>query len=1387
LSPNETYPQHVVTAVIVAHDGAVWLPHVIDSLLEQTRPVQRVVAVDTGSRDRSGAILAGKLGQAVVFGMDRGTGYGAAVTRALQHKAANVNVPGATALQQNERAEWIWLLHDDCEPAPDALEQLLRGVAETRAAAVLGPKVKDWADRDVILEAGVTIDTVGRRITGIEPREIDQGQHDGDRDATAVGSAGMLIRRDVWEQVGGFDTSMAMFMEDVDFCWRVHSAGCRVRVITDAVVYHAQASTRNRRQISVGRRPRMLDRRNSLLTLLGNLPAGPMLASLAGNVAVSVLRTLFFLVAKRPTAALDEIGAVASVLGHPVRLAKARGRRSRGRRPAYGRLRADLPRGRSLRRIAEFAAAASSRSAQVDTAGSHHATDDPLDDDSLLTDTGLAQRILSSPSVLLVIALTIIAVVAERSLIGSGPLGGGGLVPAWGGASGLWQDYLQGFHPSGLGSSTSVPPYLAIVAVVATLLGGKPWLAVDVILLGCVPLAGISAFLATRRITRLATVRVWGAATYALLPVATGAVAAGRIGTAAVFVLLPLAGLLAGRMFSQPPRRARRAAWATGLVVTLGAAFVPLVWGMALIGAAVAALAFGKVRPRTMGNLGIVVLVPPVLLMPWTLQVAAHPSSFLLEAGLQPPGLASAHLPARSLLLLSPGGPGLPPFWVTAGLALAALAALLASRQRVLVMAGWGVAVLGLLAAIAISHASVRPATGESAIVGWPGPALAIAAIGLLLAAVAAGDGLYRLAASRGSGLRGLASPRRAGAALLAIAACSAPVLAAVFWVTTGVKGPVAPTKGRTVPEIVSVSASNGLQLRTLVLRSSGGQVAYSLLRGPSPSMADPDLVVPPAAEQALNAAVATLVAPGGGQAAAQSNALAQLDIGFVLMRAPVNQSLATLLDGVAGLRSVSTTAAFDLWRLDTLPARVQVVEPGGKVVPVPSGQVSVSGAAAPVTGGTLELAEPVGGWSASLGGRALTAIPSPAGSWAQAFRLPPGGGTLDLSHSGFAHGIVVALEALAVAVVAVLALPGVRTVAEEAAGGGASKDSAAVTEAEPGQSEDSRGTGRPRGRTGTRGGRSSRRPRKGKNGQPGQRRSRLEAAPRRAAAAAGRRAAESAGMPAEQPVGQLSGAMPPAGQFGAMPPAGQFGAMPPAGQFGAMPPAGPSAGPRGGQPGARPAGPRYAAIPPPRQSPSGSWPPAEDPAAIPSPQRSPSGSWPPAEDPAAGLPRRGAAAPSPYPESAASTPAPPAGWPGTGRPAGQPPAQAENWPSADPPAGWQAAGRQPDWPAAQQPSSWPAADQHPSWPAGQQPSGWPAADQQPGWPADQQPAWSADQQPAWPSADPAAGWPSGNGDVLEPLPPAGEMQPGWARPAVDELSAPRWPAPDQEPEGDDW
>jgi GT2 family glycosyltransferase len=999
----------------------------MDALTKQTRPVQRVVAVDAGSTDRSGSMLAQAFGRSAVFGMDRTTGYGVAVAKALRHRSANAHVP-LSGTSREDRTEWVWLLHDDSEPAPDALQRLLAGAHEAPHAAVFGPKIRDWSDRDVLLEAGTTIDRAGRRITGIEPREVDQGQHDGDRDVVAVSSAGMLVRRDVWDEVGGFDPGLRLFRDDTDFCWRVQAAGYRVRVVTSAVIYHVEATARNRRDdASAAPRRRRQDRRNALLVLAGNLPRRPMLSALAGNLVLSALRTMFFLLAKRPSAALDELAAYTSVAFHPLRLMSARRLRARGRQQAFSRMAADLPPGRSFRMLAEYATSTLSKTLPAEAVGSHHATDDPSDDDSLLVDNGLAQRLLTSPGVLLFLTLTVVALVAERSLLGSTPLGGGALVPAWGGASALWQEYVQGFHPVGIGTTASAPPYVAVLAALATVLGGKPWLAVDVILLGCVPLAGVSAFFASRRVTSYVPARVIGALAYALLPVGMGAVAAGRLGTAVLLVLLPPVAVLAGRVFTAPRRQARRAAWAAGLLIAVVTAFVPLFWLIAGV-AMVVGVALRYRRSRALDAL-IALAVPLLLLLPWSFDILTHPGRVFLEAGLARPGLAAADLPARSLLLLSPGGPGLPPFWVTAGLVIAATVAVVVSGRRGLVVAGWAVGVIGLIVAAAVSRVAVTGAGQAVPVRAWPGPALAVAAAGLLLAVVAAVDqapGLLRAGRWR----------RPAGLAVLTLGAvaCTAPVLAAAYWVTSGVTGPVRPAAGTLLPEFVSVSSQTGQRLRTLVLEPAPhGGVTYLVLRDTDPLIGAPELALPPAAQRALGKTVATLTAPAGGAVADQGRALAGFGIGYVLLPAPVNPDLAELLNGVPGLRPVSITTSFELWRVVDTTARVTLTEPSGTVVPVASGPVSVTGARVPATGGALVVAEPAGGWSASVNGHPLTPLAAPVNGWAQGFRLPPGGGTLSVRHSDIGRTVMIGLTGLAVLVVIGLGLPGPRTAAEAA------------------------------------------------------------------------------------------------------------------------------------------------------------------------------------------------------------------------------------------------------------------------------------------------------------------------------------------------------------------
>jgi GT2 family glycosyltransferase len=1060
LSENAPHPRHVVTVVVVVHDGARLLPGLVTALRQQTHPVQRAVGVDTGSGDRSGALLTELLGPDAVFGLDSGTGYGAAVARALQHPASRGPVPGpgphgpldplGPANPQDPPVEWVWLLHDDCEPEPDALEQMLRAASRGRSVAVLGPKLRDLADRRVLRETGITADRAGRRLTGIEPGELDQGQHDGNRSALAVSSAGMLIRRDVWEQVGGFDPNLPLMRDDIDFCWRVHAAGYDVRVITDAVVYHRELSARQiRRAPAAGGRPRLADRRGALYVFAVNLPLRPMLAIVAGCVVGSLLRAACFLLTKQQRRAFDHLGAIGWLLRHPVVLWRARRRRAAGRKHAWSILRGQVPRGRTLARLAESAAGLLSGGPAYSSGGQHHALIDDVDDDMPLPATDSAvRRLVTNPGVLLAVGLTLVALVAERSLAssvltGSGTLAGGALVPAWGGASDLWREYLAGYHDAGIGSAASAPPYIGLMAALATVLAGKPWLAVDAVLLGCVPAAGITAFVTVRRITQVPAARVWAAATYALLPVASGAVASGRIGTAVAFVLLPLIGLavwrmLSGRSAASPSRfTPRRAAWAAGLLIAVAAAFVPLIWLIAVVAAVGLIAAWPWVGRATAINAAIVAAVPAAVLVPWTFHLFASPSAIFLEAGVPRPGLASTGLRPESVLLLSPGGPGLPPAWVTVGLVLAAFCALLASRRMPLVYAGWAVALGGLVVALVVSRVRVTP-PGGTAVNAWPGVAAAIAAAGLLLAATplieAAVMALQPTGGHPAGGLSRVGGRGLAALAGLAVAA-SAPALAAGYWLATGVRGPVTAAGPQILPPFVAASSSGPARTRTLVLRQNGPVLSYTVLRNSDPVLGEPELTEASSATRALSAAVASLGAAAGGDGGDTGQALSQFDIGYVLLPAPIDQTLARQLDGAAGLIQLTSVPSYDLWQVAGIVARARVITAGGTVVPVPSGPVGVNTVVTPGTSGTLVLAEAAGGWSATLGGKPLAALRQPVDGWAQGFVLPPGGGRLVITRDELARDLSLGAEAAAVIVVFALALPGTRAAGPAVAG----------------------------------------------------------------------------------------------------------------------------------------------------------------------------------------------------------------------------------------------------------------------------------------------------------------------------------------------------------------
>ena len=123
-----------VVALLVSHDGSRWLPAVVEGLRSQTVPLAGVVCVDTGSHDDSPDLLLDAFDEVVT--VSGRTAYPEAVRIGL------AQVPA-------EAAEWVWLLHDDSNPAPDALERLLAAAAADPA----GRRARPQAARVALAQA----------------------------------------------------------------------------------------------------------------------------------------------------------------------------------------------------------------------------------------------------------------------------------------------------------------------------------------------------------------------------------------------------------------------------------------------------------------------------------------------------------------------------------------------------------------------------------------------------------------------------------------------------------------------------------------------------------------------------------------------------------------------------------------------------------------------------------------------------------------------------------------------------------------------------------------------------------------------------------------------------------------------------------------------------------------------------------------------------------------------------------------------------------------------------------------------------------------------------------------------------------------------------------
>lgn len=217
-------PSHVAIVVLNWHGRSDTLL-CLHSLAALSYPTWSVILIDNGCQEFSATELNALLPGAHYLQTESNHGFAGGANLGIRH-----------AIEAG--ADYVLLLNNDAVVEPAALTEMVRVAEADPAVGVVGAMLLQM-DRPGRLEAaGLRVDLRWGRLFETGFGEDDHGQYDHVNDVAAVSGGAMLLRRALWERLGGFDERYFSYLEDIDLCLRARKIGFGVRLAPLARVHH---------------------------------------------------------------------------------------------------------------------------------------------------------------------------------------------------------------------------------------------------------------------------------------------------------------------------------------------------------------------------------------------------------------------------------------------------------------------------------------------------------------------------------------------------------------------------------------------------------------------------------------------------------------------------------------------------------------------------------------------------------------------------------------------------------------------------------------------------------------------------------------------------------------------------------------------------------------------------------------------------------------------------------------------------------------------------------------------------------------------------------------------------------------------------------------------
>ncbi|MBP6456582.1 MAG: glycosyltransferase family 2 protein [Chitinophagaceae bacterium] len=248
---------HETAVVILSYNGKNLHNDFLPKILSESTSNYDVVLIDNASTDDTLAFVNKNFPEVKTLHLDVNKGF------------ANGYAEGLKKI----KAKYYILLSADFEVTSNWFLPLKNCLESNKNIAAVQPKIKFYKDKTMFEYAGAGggfIDKYGYLFCrGRIFFDIEKDEHQYDDDIEVFWTSGgcMMIRSEIYHQVGGLDADLYAHMEEVDLCWRIKNTGYDLAYCGKSTVYHIGGSV-----ISYGSPQKIFyNYRNSLILLTKNL------------------------------------------------------------------------------------------------------------------------------------------------------------------------------------------------------------------------------------------------------------------------------------------------------------------------------------------------------------------------------------------------------------------------------------------------------------------------------------------------------------------------------------------------------------------------------------------------------------------------------------------------------------------------------------------------------------------------------------------------------------------------------------------------------------------------------------------------------------------------------------------------------------------------------------------------------------------------------------------------------------------------------------------------------------------------------------------------------------------------------------------------------------